>query len=443
MRPLVIFIAILSCSLDSYAAGKINRYSGLSAEYARSLNRYAATELDAAYYNPAGLVFGREGFGLKVLNQSTYLTSRFTITDPAALEQIGHDDELKYMPEINSQDVVIPSPMMMASYNTGDLAFYITAGVLAGGVIELRGNHPILLENTNYVLTSINTIAEEQSGIANFYEDVDFDNSTLSAGTYYGGIILGGSYKVNDWLALSLSTKIIYAWGKIGLKTDFQVKHEDFGWGDAADGTEMIEVQADQEGFGFSGIASVHPRPLDGLDIAFKYETLTKIDMTTTPSVDTAGIITGEPARSDMPAQFTTGISYFILPELSMQLSFAWFFNSQAQIGELLGYDPSNQLKDGWETGASFEYDVNEDLLLSVGYLYMRSGYRQETRAANRFSLPGHFIGLGGAYQTTQDLRLVMGFMVMLDEPGMNRNNNLELQVNTYVLSIGLDYWFL
>ena len=57
--------------------------------------------------------------------------------------------------------------------------------------------------------------------------------------------------------------------------------------------------------------------------------------------------------------------------------------------------------------------------------------------------MPGHFIALGGAYQATQDLRLVMGFMAMLDEPGMNRNNNLELQVDTYVLSIGLDYWFL
>jgi hypothetical protein len=50
---------------------------------------------------------------------------------------------------------------------------------------------------------------------------------------------------------------------------------------------------------------------------------------------------------------------------------------------------------------------------------------------------------LGGAYQATKDLRLVMGFMAMLDEPGMNRNDNLELQVDTYVLSIGLDYWFL
>ena len=193
---------------------------------------------------------------------------------------VGHDDELKYKPEEIAHDVVIPSPMMMAAYNTGDMAFYITTGILAGGVIALEGNHPILLENTQYVLDSINAVVEEQTGAQNFYEDVDFDNSELAAGTYYGVLILGGSYKPADWISLSLSGKMIYAWGKIGLKTDFQVKHVDFGWGDAADGTDMIEVQADQTGFGFSGQASVHMRPLDGLDIAFKYETLTKINMT-------------------------------------------------------------------------------------------------------------------------------------------------------------------
>jgi long-chain fatty acid transport protein len=443
MRPLVIIIALLSCSLDTYAAGKINRYSGLSAEYARSLNRYAATELDAAYYNPAGLVFGREGFGLKVLNQSTFLKSRFTITDAEALEQTGHDGELQYTPEVVSYNVVIPSPMLMASYNTGDLAFHLTTGILAGGVIELEGNHPVLLESANYVLGSINNRVQEESGAQDFYSGVDFYDSTLSAGTYYGGLMMGGSYKVYDWLSVSLTGKFIYAWGKIGLKTDFQVYHVDLGWGDVLDGTDMIQVEADQTGYGFSGLASVHVRPLDGLDIAFKYETLTKIEMTTTPTVDTAGIITREPTRSDMPAQFTAGVNYSILPELSVQLSFAWFFNSQAQIGELLGYDPSSELKDGWETGVSFEYQVNQDLLLSAGYLHLNTGYRQETRASNRFSMPGHFIGLGGAYQASEDMRLVVGLMAMLDEPGMNRGNNIELQVDAYILSIGLDYWFL
>ena len=67
MRHLIVISVFLACSFDAYAAGKINRYSGLSAEYSRSLNRYAATELDAAYYNPAGLVFGEKGFGFKVL----------------------------------------------------------------------------------------------------------------------------------------------------------------------------------------------------------------------------------------------------------------------------------------------------------------------------------------------------------------------------------------
>ena len=57
--------------------------------------------------------------------------------------------------------------------------------------------------------------------------------------------------------------------------------------------------------------------------------------------------------------------------------------------------------------------------------------------------MPGHFIGFGGAYKLTEDMRIIAGFMAMLDEPGMNRSNNLELQVDTYVVSVGLDYWLL
>ena len=61
--------------------------------------------------------------------------------------------------------------------------------------------------------------------------------------------------------------------------------------------------------------------------------------------MDNAGLITGEAARSDIPPQFTAGLYYAITDRLSLQSSFGMFFNKQAEIGELLGYDPAQTLK--------------------------------------------------------------------------------------------------
>ena len=144
MRLLGLFLLISLVSTEAFAAAKVNRYSSLSADYCRSLNRYHATSLDAAYYNPAGLVFGREGTGVQLLNQFTYVEGRFTVTDPVAREQLGQDGELLWKTDVVDADIAPVSPMIMASYHRGDWAFSLATGIVGGGVARLEGNHPIL-----------------------------------------------------------------------------------------------------------------------------------------------------------------------------------------------------------------------------------------------------------------------------------------------------------
>ena len=438
---IIIFISLLASQV--HAVGKINRYTSVSADYARNVNRYAATGLDAAYYNPAGLVFGRKGFGLKLLNQSTLIYGRFTITDEEALNLKGHDGEPRYDPEVENRDTLLPSPMLTASYNTGKWAVFVATGPVGGGGVMLEGDHPILLENSSYVLDNINIkVREVIGGEEDLYTDLDFDESYFQAATVYGALMLGASYRVNDWLALSANGKYVYAFGNMELRTRFQVYNDDFLWQDAPDGSDSIEVQGDIEGHGFAVMAGAHLKPMKNLNIALKYETLTEVEVTTTATIDTAGILTGEPTRNDVPAQFTAGVDYRVLPELSFQGSFGYFFNKGAEVGELLGYDPSSELENGWEVGAGAEYLVNDDLLVSAGYLYLRSGYRKKTRAASRFSNHGHFVGFGGTYRITDSMDAIVGLMGMIDEPGKNRKDNIELVIDMYVASVGMNFWF-
>ena len=251
---------------------------------------------------------------------------------------------------------------------------------------------------------------------------------------------MGAAYLVDDWLSVSLGAKYIYTWGGLELEGDLYVRHPSFWM--QLDGYERIEIRGTQSGQGFSGLVGLHMIPTSGLEIAMKYETLTKLDVTTAASVDNAGLITGEAARSDIPAQFTAGANYEFNDRLSLQASFGYLFNKGAEIGELLGYDPSPKLENGWEAGAGLEYIVNDDLLLSGGYLYIHSGHRQETRAANRFSLNGHSFGAGGAYHLTESLDTSFGLFAMVDESDNNRLDNIKLHVWDVVLGIALDMWF-
>ena len=71
LRLLLTLGLILSASTPAFAL-KLNRYTGVSAEFAASQNTNASTNLDAAYYNPAGVVFGYEGFAIRFTDQATF-----------------------------------------------------------------------------------------------------------------------------------------------------------------------------------------------------------------------------------------------------------------------------------------------------------------------------------------------------------------------------------
>lgn len=443
MRHLVCVVIVALAASEAYAVGKINRYSSLSSDYCRNVNRYASTGLDAAYYNPAGLVFGREGLGLKILNQSTLIYGQFSITDEDALALGGADGIAKYNRTEEAWDMLWASPMAMAVYNTGTWALYAAVGVVGGGGVGLKGDHPILLENSDYVLENINAKVREALGQpGDFYSDLDFDKSMFEAATVLGALMLGGAYRVADWLSVGGHGKYVYGFGSMELRTKFKVFQEQLGWGPALDGTDEIELEGSTEGHGWAWTVSAHLNPLEELSIALKYESLTEVEMTTTATVDTAGILTGEATRSDIPGQLTLGIDYRITPRWSAQGSFAYFMNEQAQVGELLGYDPSSELEGGWEFGVGTEYIINEDLLVSAGYLYLRPGYRQKTRTASRFINEGHMVGVGGVYRFSQEVDMILGLLAMIDEPGMNRKNDIELRVDMYVASLGFNFWF-
>ncbi|MGC9364985.1 MAG: hypothetical protein ACP5FZ_10505, partial [Fidelibacterota bacterium] len=63
-------------------AGGIVTNTNQSAAYMRTLNRNASTDVDAVYYNPAGLTKLEEGLHLSLSNQSIWQTKTVTNSYP-------------------------------------------------------------------------------------------------------------------------------------------------------------------------------------------------------------------------------------------------------------------------------------------------------------------------------------------------------------------------
>jgi len=414
---LVVTVLLATLGVEPATAGKINRYTAMSAEYGRSLHRYAATELDAAFYNPAGLAFGKKGFGIKLVNQSTYLDSTFTDAEKSAT-----DGGFAWY-----------APGLMVAAHYGDFVLHASLGAVAGGLTKFTAPHPVFDANKGFVLDQVN----ELFGF-DLVDDATFDGATLEASSLYIGLTFGVAYEISDALAVSLGGKYIDGRGMLKLAADFQLQTM---------GNPFIEdslaIDAQQSGSGMGLILGVHVRPLPGTDIALRWEPNTAIEMVTKVKKDTQSVLVdGEKSRSDIPGAISLGIGQTLSPNLRVLGSFAYFLNTDAKFGPLLGFDITGKLENGWETGLGVEYQANDAWLLSTGYVYFNTGHTQESRTVNQFFLDGHFVGAGASYTRSDALRITSGFYGMFYEKATTEIGDVELGQKALVWAIDAEYWF-
>ena len=74
MKKLAMLIAGASLLMNAAFAGGILTNTNQSAQFVRMLSRNASTDLDAVYFNPAGLTQMENGFYFGLNNQSIWQT---------------------------------------------------------------------------------------------------------------------------------------------------------------------------------------------------------------------------------------------------------------------------------------------------------------------------------------------------------------------------------
>ncbi|MBU1872344.1 aromatic hydrocarbon degradation protein, partial [bacterium] len=193
MRSFMFVSLILVLMMGIVMAGGIVTNTNQSAAYMRTLNRNASTDIDAVYFNPAGLTKLEDGLHLSLSNQSIWQTKTVTnsYTYLNSAEYVG--------------DVAAPIfPNFYLAYKTGKLA--VSAGfepIGGGGSANYEKGVPSFEMPVSDLVPGL---AAQGQPISAYDIDVAFEGSSI----YYGAQA-NVSYKINDMISVGVGARYVAA----------------------------------------------------------------------------------------------------------------------------------------------------------------------------------------------------------------------------------------
>ena len=461
-KHLIVGVLVLCCA--SMASAAIVTNFNQSALYLRLLSRNASTNLDAVYYNPAGLAYLKDGFHIALHNQ-TITQEKTVINNHILLKNSKYTgDYSKYIGEVN-----VPFfPNFYAVYKKGALALSFGFGPNAGGGSAKYDRGLPSFE------TQIASIPALLTGMGlpttKYAADIVFNGSSI-----FFGFQANVSYAFSDMVSGALGFRYIYAVNTYeGHIKDIMINplhplinptgqmisaptfFTTIGQPVYAAATAPMAVDAEQTGSGFTPIFSLHLRPVEGLNISAKYEFNTKLELTnkTTKDINPPMFPDGLKLRSDIPAILSFGVEYALMPQLRASVSFNYTFDKNARWEErdakgIISNRADEVDSNSYDLGIGIEYDVTKSISVSAGYLRTKYGLSADYYEDSSFELSSHTFGLGGRLRVGEKLDIdVGGFLVNYQDftktityPSIGAFPE-KYQQTTTGFSIGLGYHF-
>lgn len=463
MKKITIMSLLILFAFSTVFGGGIVTNTNQSAEYARTLNRTASTDVDAVFSNPAGLAKLEDGFYFGLSNQSIFQTREIknNYKGPQGYTGLNKDT-------FEGKTTVPIFPDVYLAYKTGKFA--LSGGLMiigGGGTAEFDKGLPSFEMAPSDLVPALSDY-----GVAGYNLDVSFKGSS----TYFGGQA-GISYQINDMISVSVGGRFVSATNTYkGHLKDVQVitiagtmapgsymrdfvapqataaaaaanaaaeQYTAAGMADSAayytavaaeyaagavtatETAAALDVNfADQEadvkqtGTGFTPIIGINISPSDKLNIGFRYEALTKLEMENDTKKDIVlerDPVTGAPTKTmypdkvkthqDMPAMVALGVSYFATPQIRLESSFQYYFDKNVDWDGREEKIDNNYI----EAGLALEYALNEKIKVSTGYLYAGTGVSEDYQADVSYSLSSNSVAFGGAYSVSPAIDVNFG----------------------------------
>ena len=445
------------------SAGGLMTNTNYHIAFDRMMARGASMEIDAAYSNPAGLAWGYDGFQMSLDFQKPWQNRDITYNG------------VKYE-GVASAPIV---PALFASYKKDRWAISSMIGIVgSGGFVKYDEGVPmfnVLLGSTITSLTQ--SLNQATQGFAPIVTPDQFD-SEMKGKQYIYGAQFNYTYKILDCFSAAAGVRVNYYDGYY--RGHVKANHSSMG------NLASLALDVDQKGWGFTPIVSVnyHQGPLT---LTARYEFRTKINTknetnslsaslnsdqlvvapltrlvaagalpaeqaaamaTQIKSTVESGLATytapyqdGVRTRYDMPALLSVAAGYEFTPQLRATLEYHFFDDKNAKMAN----DRQDELTHGThEILAGVEYDINDKFTVSCGGQRtdygLSDGYQQNTS----FACDSYSIGLGGAWNINEKVRLNAGYFISLysdydkqasyGKETYSRTNN--------VIGVGIDYKF-
>ena len=445
------------------SAGGLMTNTNYHIAFDRMMARGASMEIDAAYSNPAGLAWGYDGFQMSLDFQKPWQNRDITYNG------------VKYE-GVASAPIV---PALFASYKKDRWAISSMIGIVgSGGFVKYDEGVPmfnVLLGSTITSLTQ--SLNQATQGYAPIVSPDQFD-SEMKGKQYIYGAQFNYTYKKLDCFSAAAGVRVNYYDGYY--RGHVKANHSSMG------NLASLALDVDQKGWGFTPIVSVnyHQGPLT---LTARYEFRTKINTknetnslsaslnsdqlvvapltrlvaagalpaeqaaamaTQIKSTVESGLATytapyqdGVRTRYDMPALLSVAAGYEFTPQLRATLEYHFFDDKNAKMAN----DRQDELTHGThEILAGVEYDINDKFTVSCGGQRtdygLSDGYQQNTS----FACDSYSIGLGGAWNINEKVRLNAGYFISLysdydkqasyGKETYSRTNN--------VIGVGIDYKF-
>lgn len=138
----------------------------------------------------------------------------------------------------------------------------------------------------------------------------------------------------------------------------------------------------------------------------------------------------GGETDADLPTMISLGVNYGVTSSLNASVGVLYYFDKSAGYGRTKdGSSVTNDEvidKNFYEVALGLEYGLTDQIFVSGGYLYSKTGVSEEYQSDLSYSLSSHAFGLGGKYKFSEmmSLNLGGGYAVYVD---MDKNFNHDL----------------
>lgn len=457
--------AIVMSSVASAFAGGLLTNTNQSVHFLRNPARDASTEIDAVYTNPAGLIKLSDGLHFSFTNQSAFQTRTITSTSPLFMMNGGSDTK-----SFEGKTSVPLIPSLQGAYKTGDWVFSGSFAIVGGGG---KATFDKGLPSFEYLAGVATQVIQSAGYKANQFS---VDQYMKGSNMIFGGQ-LGATYKINEMFSAyggfrlnvvsnkyegylrglkmnvtpsssdTYSSNMIYAsqiFQAILASPDLAPElRSNIEIMEKASSDEGAVLESSQSGWGVAPILGFNFNYQDRLNIGVKYEFKTSLDVENNTKRDDTGLFAdGVNTAYDVPALFSIGASYKIIPSLTASVGYHHFFDSKAKM-------EGDKHKNAGSTNEylfGLEYQIDKMFLISSGAQITRYGVNNDYQKDLSFACDSYSIGVGGAVNISPKVRLNVGYFWTTYSdytkvPGGNTSKDVFSRTNK-VFGAGVDFTF-